>query len=131
MNRDLIRTLQLSLSGAGRWIVIIGILWLLSVIGVWRVLQSIVILVGLLVLIPILAMVGLQWWLKRNLVSNQCPVCQANLIGLNQTEMTCPSCGELLTVEHSEFHRSTPPGTIDIDAVEISPSSKILDSRDS
>jgi transcription initiation factor IIE alpha subunit len=40
--------------------------------------------------------------------------------GFKNTEFNCPSCGEALQVEAAGFTRITPPGTIDIDAIEVS-----------
>ena len=74
----------------------------------------------MLLITPVIAWFGFRWWLKRNLVEDQCPVCSYELTGFNGTESRCPSCGEPLKVEGGQFKRLTPPGTIDVDAVEVS-----------
>jgi len=94
--------------------------WLLSAIGLGWLVKSFVILVFFLVTAPIIAFFGFRWWLKRNLIEDKCPVCGYELTGLNQTQMRCPSCSEPLIIEEGRFKRITPPGTIDVQAVEVS-----------
>jgi predicted amidophosphoribosyltransferase len=77
------------------------------------------IIVGLLLLTPILAFFGFRWWLQRNLVTDRCPVCRYEFTGLNQTQLQCPNCGELLSVQQGHFQRITPDGTIEVTAVEV------------
>jgi len=72
------------------------------------------------VIAPAIAFLGLRWWLRRSLVRDHCPVCSYELTGLNQTQIQCPSCGEPLKVEGGHFHRLTPPGTIEVEAVDVS-----------
>ncbi len=84
------------------------------------VLNSIAIVVLLLLAIPAIAAVALRWWLRRNLITDQCPSCGYRFTGLNNTECRCPNCGEPLKVTGGCFQRLTPPGTIDVDAVEVS-----------
>ena len=107
-------------SGLRFWLVTIAIIWLISSIGLWWLVQSIFILIGILLLLPILAFVGFQIWLRRNLTNGNCPVCNQALIGINNQKMQCTSCGEALVVENKAFHRITPPGTVDVDVVDVS-----------
>lgn len=81
--------------------------------------ELVFILLGLLLLAPVLVFIGFRWWLQRNLIQAQCPVCQYEFTGLNRTQLQCPSCGELLKVEQGKFSRLTPAGTIDVQAVEV------------
>jgi hypothetical protein len=97
----------------------LAILWLLGVLGLGWLIKSIAILFILLLLTPVLAIVGLQWWLKRNLVRAECPVCQYDLMVLKGSEFQCPSCGEALKADQKGLNRLTPPGTIDVAAVEV------------
>jgi predicted RNA-binding Zn-ribbon protein involved in translation (DUF1610 family) len=80
------------------------------------------ILIGLLLISPVIAVFVLRWWVSRNVIEDQCPVCSYEFTGLNQTQFQCPNCGETLKIENRQFHRVTPPGTIDVQAVEVSSS---------
>ncbi|MBE9039218.1 hypothetical protein IQ235_00210 [Oscillatoriales cyanobacterium LEGE 11467] len=98
----------------------IAIVSLLFAIGLGWLVKSFLIVLGLLVLTPFILALGLQWWIGRNLVQDRCPVCEHPLAGLANTPLQCPSCGEALQVKNGGFERSTPPGTIDVDAVDVS-----------
>nr|WP_255699285.1 hypothetical protein [Tychonema sp. BBK16] len=100
--------------------VLLGIAWLLASLGLGWIVKSIFILVLFLLITPVIAVFAFQWWLKRNLVEGKCPVCQYELTALNQTQCQCSNCGEPLKVEQGQFIRLTPPGTIDVTAVEVS-----------
>jgi predicted RNA-binding Zn-ribbon protein involved in translation (DUF1610 family) len=88
--------------------------------GLSWVINGFIILVALLLIAPAISFWGFQWWLRRKLVQAQCPVCSYEFTGFKNTEFNCPSCGETLQVEVDRFSRMTPPGTIDVDAVEVS-----------
>lgn len=94
--------------------------WLLSAIGLGWLAKSVLILLVCLVTLPAIAFFVFRWWLKRNLVEDNCPVCGYQFTALNQTQMRCPSCSEPLLIEQGDFKRVTPPGTIDVQAVEVS-----------
>ncbi|HIK55514.1 MAG TPA: hypothetical protein IGS37_10185 [Synechococcales cyanobacterium M55_K2018_004] len=113
------KNLQFSLSGIRFWLGLFAVVWLLSAVGLGWLVKSFLFLLGLLLITPILAFLGFRWWLKRNLVEDQCPVCEFTSAGLNGFELRCPSCGEPLKVEKGRFLRLTPPGTVDIEAVEV------------
>ncbi|MCZ0903311.1 hypothetical protein ON021_25795, partial [Microcoleus sp. HI-ES] len=55
-------------------------------IGLGWIVKSVLILVAFLLLTPVVAFVALQWWLKRNLIEDNCPVCQYEFTALNQTQ---------------------------------------------
>lgn len=119
MNQNSFRSLQLNLAGIRFWLTILLVIWLLSSIGLgWLIKFSFVVLLFLLS-VPVLAFFGLQWWLKRNLVMDHCPVCGFESAGVNNTQFRCPSCSEPLKVDHKHFHRLTPPGTVDVEAIEV------------
>lgn len=101
------------------WLTTIAIIWLLGFVGLGWLVKSFLFLIGFFTIIPIVAFVGLQWWLTRNLLQGACPVCQENLTALKRTQMNCPSCGETLTVGDRIFTRASSPGTIDVQAVEV------------
>ncbi len=112
--------LQINLSSLSNWLLIIAIIGLLGSVGLGWLVKSILIFIGILLFAPIIIVIGLRWWLNRNLIQDQCPVCQNEFTALNQTQCQCPSCGEPLKVEQGHFHRLTPPGTIDVQAVNVS-----------
>lgn len=112
--------ISLKLPRISNWLVLLLIACVLVSIGLGWVVKSFLILVGFLLLTPVVIFFGLQWWLKRNLVEGNCPVCQYQLTALNQTPFQCSNCGEPLKVEQGIFSRLTPPGTIDVTAVEVS-----------
>ncbi|NEQ27359.1 MAG: hypothetical protein F6K28_51825 [Microcoleus sp. SIO2G3] len=125
MNRNL-RTLQINLAGLRSWLVLLAVIWLLGSIGLGWLVKSLVFLIGLLLLAPIIGFFVLRWWLKRNLIEDQCPVCHTQFVALNNSELRCPNCTEPLTIAHGHFHRLTPPGTVDVEAIEV-PVSRLED----
>ncbi|WP_353930809.1 hypothetical protein WJM97_21475 [Okeanomitos corallinicola TIOX110] len=102
------------------WLTLLAIGWLLASIGLGWLVNSILIIVGLLLITPIIAFVGFRWWLQRNLVTDKCPVCGFEITGLNNSQLQCPNCGEQLSVKDNKFSRFAPAGTIDVTAVEVS-----------
>ncbi|MCS6814740.1 MAG: hypothetical protein NZ772_14395 [Cyanobacteria bacterium] len=126
MNQELLRSLRQILPNLRGWLMFIGALWLVGVVGLGRVLESIAVLIIVFSVMPVVGLLALQWWVGRNLVQDDCPICGATFAGLSRSEINCPNCGEPLRVEKSGFVRLTPPGTIDVDAVEV-PSQRITD----
>lgn len=120
------KTLQINFSNLARWLTILAVVWLLGSVGLGWLVNSFLILVGLILLTPVLVFFGFRWWLQRNLAQNQCPVCNYEFTGLNRTQLKCPNCEEPLKVEQGKFNRLTPPGTIDVQAVEV-PSKLVKD----
>lgn len=120
MNNRFDKILQYNTSGLGCWLSLIFVAFILASVGLGWVVNGLLILFALLLISPIILFWGLQWWLKRKLIQAQCPVCNYEFTGFKNTEFNCPSCGEALKVEGDHFSRMTPPGTIDVDAVEVS-----------
>jgi predicted RNA-binding Zn-ribbon protein involved in translation (DUF1610 family) len=120
VNERFNKVLQYNTSGLGCWVSLILFVLVVGKIGLAGVLSGFLILIALFFLVPIIGVWGFQWWLKRKLTLAQCPVCSYEFTGFKNTEFDCPSCGETLQVEGHRFARMTPPGTIDIDAVEVS-----------
>lgn len=112
--------ISLNLPRISNWLILLGIACVLVSIGLGWVVKSLLIVVGLLLLTPVVAFFALQWWLKQNLIEDKCPVCQYEFTALNQTQFQCANCGEPLKIEEGHFSRLTPPGTIDVTAVEVS-----------
>lgn len=120
MNQDTPKIFQLNLSGLARWLTLLAIFMLLGTVGLGWLVNGFLILVGLAIISPLIGWLGFRWWVKRNLVEDKCPVCTYEFTGFNGTDCRCPSCGEPLKVEQGHFNRLTPPGTIDVEAVEVS-----------
>ena len=93
--------------------------WLLGAIGLGWLVKFSLILVGLVVLVPIVGFFGLKWWLKKNVVVGECPVCGAELTGMSGTQIPCNNCGEPLQVGVGTFTRSAQEGSIDVMAVDV------------
>lgn len=121
-----LKSFQISFSTLSRWLTLLVVISLLGSVGLGWLVNSFLILVGLLLITPVLAFLGFRWWLQRNLVQNNCPVCRYEFTGLSRTQLQCPNCGEPLKVEQGQFNRLTPPGTIDIQAVEV-PTQRVED----
>lgn len=120
MNERSPRLLWLNDSGLGCFLTTLIIGLFLGSIGLGWIVNGFLIFLGLLFLMPVLAWFGFRWWLQRNLVEDKCPACSYEFTGFNRTECRCPNCGEVLKVEAGHFQRLTPPGTIDVEAVEVS-----------
>lgn len=120
MNSNGFNQIRLNFSGLGCWLALIAFAWLLGAVGLGWLVKSALVLVLLLFLAPVIGFIGFRWWLRRNLVEGNCPVCGYDLTGINGTESLCPSCGTAIKAEQGQFKRTTPEGTIDVDAVEVS-----------
>ncbi len=114
-----LKFIQLNFEPLRPWLTLLAIIWLLGSFGLGWLVNSLLFIVGLLFLAPVIAFFGFRWWLQRNLVAGQCPVCNYELTGLNNSQLQCPSCGEPLSVNSGHFQRFTPDGTIDVTAVEV------------
>ncbi|BAY74408.1 hypothetical protein NIES25_08210 [Nostoc linckia NIES-25] len=113
------KSFQLNLLNLRPWLTLLAVTWLLASLGLGWLVNSLLIIFGLLFLAPLVAFFGFRWWLQRNLVADQCPVCKYEFTGLNNSQVQCPNCGESLLVQNSHFQRFTPAGTIDVKAVEV------------
>lgn len=113
------RQLQLNFSGMGCWLTLAIGFVLITTVGLGWLLKSLLVLIALIFLVPIVLIVGVQVWLKRNLVEGACPSCGQSLTGFNRMPLSCPSCGVSLQTKGGTFVRMTPEGTIDVDVVDI------------
>ncbi len=125
------KTFQLNishlLSNLRPWLTLFIVVWLLGSLGLGWLVNSLLILVGLLFLAPIVLFFGFRWWMQRNLISDSCPVCGYGVTGFNNTQLQCSNCGEQLFIQERQIQRFTPEGTIDVNAIEV-PSQSIEDS---
>jgi hypothetical protein len=119
VNQNSANIFKFNFPGLRYWLTAFAVIWLLGAIGLGWLVKSFFILVGVIVLAPVIAFIGFRWWLKRNLVEDQCPVCSYEFVGFDRTQFQCPSCGENLKIDKGHFERLTPPGTIDVEAVEV------------
>jgi hypothetical protein len=115
--------LGLSESGLGCTLTVLLLALFLGAVGLGWVVNGILIVLALLLLAPAIGFFGLRWWLGRNLILSNCPVCSYEFTGFRESECVCPSCGEKLLVSKGQFTRATPAGTIDVEAIEVSPHS--------
>jgi hypothetical protein len=113
------KSFQLNLLNLRPWLTLVGVVWLLASLGLGWLVNSLLIIFALVLLAPIVAFFGFRWWLQRNLVAAQCPVCGYEFTGLNNSQVQCPNCAESLLVQNNHFQRLTPAGTIDVTAVEV------------
>ncbi|MBE9250411.1 hypothetical protein IQ226_14890 [Dolichospermum sp. LEGE 00240] len=113
------KKLQFNFEKIRPWLTLLAIAWLLASLGLGWLVNSLVIILGLLFLLPVIAFLGFRWWLQKNLVTSQCPVCGYELTGINNSQVQCANCGEQLLVKNFQFQRFTPEGTIDVKAVEV------------
>ncbi|MGF1495167.1 MAG: hypothetical protein ACFBSC_22525 [Microcoleaceae cyanobacterium] len=120
MNQGRPGSFLLNWPNLSRWLTILIAIWLLASLGLGWLVNWVLILFGILLLTPVLLVVGMRWWLGRNLITSPCPVCDYEFTALNQTQCQCPNCGELLQVDQGRFNRLTPPGTIDVQAIDVS-----------
>jgi hypothetical protein len=102
-------------SGVRFWLTTLLIFWTLSTIGLGWLVNSFFILIGLIIFVPVIGFLGLQWWVKRSIVTADCPVCSSSFTATRSGQFQCPSCGESLQEIQNKFVRITPSGTIDID----------------
>jgi hypothetical protein len=93
--------------------------WLLASLGLGWLVKGAVVLVVVLIGVPIAGFFGLQWWLKKNVVQGDCPVCGYEVTGLNGMQVSCSNCGEALRVESGRFARMSADGAIDVQAVDV------------
>jgi Zinc-ribbon containing domain len=120
VNQNSFRNLQFNLSGLNFWLTLLAIAWILGSLGLGWLVKSFVIILGLVIIIPVVVILGGIWWINKNAVTAACPVCGTKTAGINGTEIRCPSCTEPLKVESGRFLRITPPGTVDIEAIDVS-----------
>ncbi len=106
-------------SGWRFWLGWLLILFLLSSLGWGWLVRGLFLLILLVILTPTLLTLGIRWWLGRNLVAGACPVCGFAFQGVAHTQTQCPNCGEHLQVTGGQFVRLTPPGIVDVEAVEV------------
>jgi hypothetical protein len=113
------KNLQFNFEKIRPWLTLLAIAWVLASLGLSWLVNSLMIIFGLLLFLPVVAFFGFRWWLEKNLVTNNCPVCGYQLTGLNNSQVQCTNCGEQLSVKNLQFQRFTPEGTIDVTAVEV------------
>lgn len=101
------------------WLTTFLVIWGLGVLGLGWIFNAILILIGILVTLPIIGAIALQWWLNRRVVTSSCPVCEHTSSATLGSEFYCPSCGEPLQIAKRKFVRISQPGTIDIEVQTI------------
>jgi predicted RNA-binding Zn-ribbon protein involved in translation (DUF1610 family) len=117
------KNLQLNLDHLRPWLTLLAVIWLLGSLGLGWLVNSLLIIFGLLLLAPVIGVIWFRWWLQSKLVANNCPVCGYKLTVLDNSQLPCVNCGEQLIIQNGQFQRFAPDGTIDVTAVEVSPKS--------
>jgi hypothetical protein len=110
---------QINLPRFQSWLTIGAICLILGSLGLGGLIKSALILVGLAIITPVVGFLGFFWWLRRNIVAAECPVCSYSLQGMEGSEIQCANCGEVLKVSQGKIGRDTPPDTIDVIAIEV------------
>ena len=122
MNDPYSRNIQFNSSGLGCFLTFLLIAALLTSVGLGWIVNGFIILILLIPVTIALGVIGFRWWLKRNVIEDDCPVCGHTFTGLNNAIARCPSCGEIVQVADRAFQRQTPAGTVEVaavDAVEV------------
>ena len=122
--------LQVRFPGLGCWLFLLIAFWVVGAIGISGIIKSLFALVAFLVLAPVLAFLGLQFWVKRNLVEGSCPVCEQPLTSVKSLQTACPNCGTEVIATAEGFERTATDGVIDVQVVDVQTSS-VDDSDDS
>ena len=81
MTQNGFRGLQLNIPGLGCWVTLLLGAWLLGAAGLGWLVKSALVLVVVLALLPVVVVAIAQFWLRRNLVVGDCPVCGQRLNG--------------------------------------------------
>lgn len=119
MNRDFSKQIWFNNSGFGCLLTLLLIGLLFGSIGLGWLVNGVLIFLAVLAILPAIGWWGFKWWLQRSLVVDKCPVCSFEFTGFRGTQCNCPNCGEPLKIESGSFQRLTPPGTIDVEAIEV------------
>ncbi len=114
--------LQVRFPGLGCWLFAFIAIWVIGAIGITGILKSIFAVVLFLILAPVLLSIAVRFWLKRNLVTGNCPVCEQSLVCIRQSKTICPNCATEVTATDDGLERVAADGVIDIQAVDIQPS---------
>lgn len=101
------------------WLTLVGVVLILGSVGLGWLVNGLIALLLFLFLLPIIAVLILNWWVRRQLVSGNCPVCRYEFMGIKDMEVNCPNCGEPLRLAPNAFERLTPPGTVDVQVVDV------------
>lgn len=110
---------QLLATALAPWFLILAAIGLLNAIGLGWLVQGVGWLLFLLIVTPVVLLGVGFWWLRRNLITGPCPACGQPVMVLRGLESACPHCGAPLNAGGQTVQRQSPPGTIDVQAVEV------------
>ena len=99
------RIVNISDSGFGCLLTLVVLSLLLGSIGLQWVVNGVLIFIALLTITPIIGFWVFRWWLKKNLVEDNCPVCSYELTGFKNADCRCPNCGEVIDVNEILYHQ--------------------------
>ena len=120
MNDKFAQLTWINNSGLGCFLTLLLLALLLGSVGLGWIVNGVLVFFAILLLLPIVGFWGVRWWISRKLVQSDCPACQYSFTAFSGTECNCPNCGEALQVQDRKFSRLTPPGTIEVEAIEVS-----------
>ncbi len=121
--------LQARFPGLGCWLFVFAAIWVIGAIGITGILKSIFAVILFLILAPILLSLAARFWLKRNLITDNCPVCEQSLVCIKQSKTICPNCATEVMATENGLERVAADGVIDVQAVDIQTSATTLDAR--
>ncbi len=121
--------LQARFPGLGCWLFVFIAIWVIGAIGITGILKSIFAVILFLILAPVLLSVVARFWLKRNLVTDNCPVCEQSLVCIKQSKTICPNCATEVMATENGLKRVAADGVIDVQAVDIQTSTATLDAE--
>jgi hypothetical protein len=119
MNQDSAQVFPVRWQSLRPWLTTFAVIWFLGFVGLGWLIKSFLFIIGFITIAPIIGFMGLRWWVGKNIVQGSCPVCQYEFTALKTTQANCPNCSEQIVIEDGKFQRATSPGTIDVQAVEV------------
>ncbi|NJN76392.1 MAG: hypothetical protein HC796_09650 [Synechococcaceae cyanobacterium RL_1_2] len=95
-------------SGLGCLVFLILVGLIFGPAGLGWVVNGILLLVAAIVIIPLIAVFGLQWYFRKNQIAGNCPMCGYGFVAMKNTNVTCGQCGENLSIGN-DYSIAIPP----------------------
>lgn len=118
MNSYSSRLLWLKNFSPGCFVNLLLLTFLLGLAGLSWIINGLLMILGIIIITPVIALLIFKWWLKNNLVYGHCPVCNSELTSFRNTESYCLNCGEALQIKNGEFHCITSVNIVDVEIVD-------------
>ena len=110
MNSYSSRLLWLKNFSPGCFVNLLLLTFLLGLAGLSWIINGLLMILGIIIITPVIALLIFKWWLKNNLVYGHCSVCNSELTSFRNTESYCHNC--------CEFHCITSVDTVDVEIVD-------------